>query len=171
MSPKGRTNRVGELLREEIAKLIGKGYKVAVCEQLEDPKTAKGVVKRDVVRIITPGVVVDPAILLGELGKLKQRGILKDPSRIRVSGRAHVLLPWHCALDKARDVDELQRRRHDFGRLFDFRELQEPLVRNRDNACVRLYSTEREICGCGRPSAERIEYCRFADVRQPDESA
>ncbi len=43
-----------------IAKLIGKGYKVAVCEQLEDPKTAKGVVKRDVVRIITPGVVVDP---------------------------------------------------------------------------------------------------------------
>ncbi len=43
-----------------IAKLIDKGYKVAVCEQLEDPKSAKGVVKRDVVRIITPGVVVDP---------------------------------------------------------------------------------------------------------------
>jgi len=43
-----------------IAKLIDKGYKVAVCEQLEDPKSAKGVVKRDVVRIVTPGVVVDP---------------------------------------------------------------------------------------------------------------
>ena len=42
-----------------IARLIDRGYKVAVCEQLEDPKSAKGVVKRDVVRIVTPGVVVD----------------------------------------------------------------------------------------------------------------
>ncbi|MBN1381743.1 MAG: DNA mismatch repair protein MutS [Deltaproteobacteria bacterium] len=42
-----------------IAKLIERGYKVAVCEQMEDPKQAKGVVKRDVVRIITPGLVVD----------------------------------------------------------------------------------------------------------------
>lgn len=43
-----------------IARLIEKGFKVAVCEQLEDPKLAKGVVKRDVVRVITPGLVVDP---------------------------------------------------------------------------------------------------------------
>lgn len=42
-----------------ITKLIDKGYKVAVCEQMEDPKLAKGVVKRDVVRIVTPGLVVD----------------------------------------------------------------------------------------------------------------
>ncbi|MBN1663208.1 MAG: DNA mismatch repair protein MutS [Deltaproteobacteria bacterium] len=42
-----------------IAKLIEKGFKVAVCEQMEDPKLAKGVVKREVVRIITPGLVVD----------------------------------------------------------------------------------------------------------------
>ena len=40
-----------------IAKLIEKGYKVAICEQVEDPKTAAGVVKREVVRIITPGTV------------------------------------------------------------------------------------------------------------------
>ncbi|MDI6726207.1 MAG: DNA mismatch repair protein MutS [Smithellaceae bacterium] len=40
-----------------LGKLIGKGYKVAICEQMEDPKTAKGVVKRDVVRIITPGLL------------------------------------------------------------------------------------------------------------------
>ncbi len=43
-----------------IARLIEKGFKVAVCEQMEDPKLAKGVVKRDVVRVITPGLVVDP---------------------------------------------------------------------------------------------------------------
>jgi DNA mismatch repair protein MutS len=42
-----------------IAKLIEQGFKVAVCEQMEDPKLAKGVVKRDVVRIITPGLYVD----------------------------------------------------------------------------------------------------------------
>ena len=36
-------------------KLVSKGYKVAICEQLEDPKLAKGLVKRDVVRIVTPG--------------------------------------------------------------------------------------------------------------------
>jgi len=46
-----------------LRKLIKKGYKVAVCEQVEDPKTAKGVVKRDVVRVVTPGTVVEPGLL------------------------------------------------------------------------------------------------------------
>ncbi len=45
------------------AKLIEKGYKVAICEQLEDPKKAKGMVKRDVVRIITPGTVIEENLL------------------------------------------------------------------------------------------------------------
>jgi DNA mismatch repair protein MutS len=42
-----------------IAKLIARGFKVAVCEQMEDPKLAKGVVRRDVVRVVTPGLVLD----------------------------------------------------------------------------------------------------------------
>ncbi len=46
-----------------IAKLIDKGYKVAICEQVEDPATAKGLVKRDVVRIITPGTVLEAQML------------------------------------------------------------------------------------------------------------
>lgn len=46
-----------------IAKLVEKGYKVAICEQVEDPKKAKGLVKRDVVRIITPGTVLDTNVL------------------------------------------------------------------------------------------------------------
>ena len=46
-----------------IARLISKGYKVAICEQVEDPATAKGLVKRDVIRIITPGTVTDSAML------------------------------------------------------------------------------------------------------------
>lgn len=46
-----------------IAKLIHKGYKVAICEQMEDPALAKGIVKREVTRIITPGTVTDPTML------------------------------------------------------------------------------------------------------------
>ena len=46
-----------------IAKLIEKGYKVAICEQLEDPKLAKGIVKRDVIKVITPGTVVESSLL------------------------------------------------------------------------------------------------------------
>lgn len=42
-----------------ITKLVEKGYKVAVCEQVEDPKNAKGIVRRQVVRVITPGLVMD----------------------------------------------------------------------------------------------------------------
>jgi DNA mismatch repair protein MutS len=42
-----------------IARLIEKGFKVAICEQVEDPREAKGIVKREVVRIITPGLVID----------------------------------------------------------------------------------------------------------------
>mgnify|MGYP005783333745 FL=1 len=46
-----------------IARLISKGYKVAICEQLEDPKTAKGIVKRDVIRVVTPGTVIEANLL------------------------------------------------------------------------------------------------------------
>ena len=46
-----------------IEKLITKGYRVAICEQMEDPALAKGLVDRDVVRVITAGTVTDPAML------------------------------------------------------------------------------------------------------------
>ncbi len=46
-----------------IARLIAKGYKVAICEQLEDPKNAKGIVKREVIRVVTPGTVIESNLL------------------------------------------------------------------------------------------------------------
>ncbi len=46
-----------------ISKLISKGYKVAICEQLEDPKKAKGIVKRGVIRVVTPGTLVESNML------------------------------------------------------------------------------------------------------------
>lgn len=46
-----------------IARLISRGYKVAICEQIEDPKEAKGIVKREITQIITPGTVLDDCML------------------------------------------------------------------------------------------------------------
>ena len=46
-----------------IARLVAKGYKVAICEQMEDPSLAKGIVKRSVIRVITPGTVMESSML------------------------------------------------------------------------------------------------------------
>lgn len=46
-----------------IARLVSKGYKVAICEQTEDPAKAKGLVKRDIIRVITPGTVMESSML------------------------------------------------------------------------------------------------------------
>ncbi len=46
-----------------LARLIAKGYKVAICEQMEDPAAAKGIVERDIIRIVTPGTAMDATML------------------------------------------------------------------------------------------------------------
>ncbi len=46
-----------------IGRLVRKGYKVAICEQVEDPKSSKGLVKRDIVRMVTPGTVIEASML------------------------------------------------------------------------------------------------------------
>ena len=63
-----------------------------------------GVLNPATINVIGPGVVVDPGVVLGELEQLKRKGALRDPSRVRISGRAHLILPWHIALDKAREA-------------------------------------------------------------------
>ena len=56
-------------------RLVSKGYKVAICEQMEDPATAKGLVKRDVVRIVTPGTNLDTQAL----DETKNNYIIQSP--------------------------------------------------------------------------------------------
>ncbi|MBP3485378.1 MAG: DNA mismatch repair protein MutS, partial [Oscillospiraceae bacterium] len=46
-----------------IARLIKRGYKVAICEQMEDPAAAKGLVERDIIRIVTPGTAMEDVML------------------------------------------------------------------------------------------------------------
>jgi adenylosuccinate synthase len=62
-----------------------------------------GVLQPGTVNVIGPGVVVDPRVLVDEIEKIRRQGALADPARLRVSGRAHVITPWHIALDKARE--------------------------------------------------------------------
>jgi DNA mismatch repair protein MutS len=50
-------------LNNYLGRLIERGYKVAICEQVEDPKLAKGIVKREIVRVITPGTVTEASLL------------------------------------------------------------------------------------------------------------
>lgn len=67
-----------------IAKLVSRGYKVAICEQVEDPKTAKGIVKRDVIRVITPGTVIDTEYLDEKINNYLM-GILIDDRKAAVA--------------------------------------------------------------------------------------
>lgn len=46
-----------------LAKFVKAGYKIAICEQMEDPRKAKGIVKREVIRVVTPGTITEPNIL------------------------------------------------------------------------------------------------------------
>ena len=46
-----------------LARLVSKGYRVAICEQTSDPALSKGLVDREVVRIVTPGTIIDPSML------------------------------------------------------------------------------------------------------------
>ena len=62
-----------------------------------------GALRPDRLCVIGPGVVVDPGVLLAELEALQQRGLLADPRQLRISDRAHVILPYHKALDGLRE--------------------------------------------------------------------
>jgi len=93
-----------------LKKMLQAGYRVAVCEQVEDPKTAKGVVKRDVVRFVTPGTLTD-AMLLED----KKDNFL---CAIHLDARGHAVISWvdistgHFFVQRVAErdlLDELQR--------------------------------------------------------------
>src|SRR5262249_5376795 len=67
------------------------------------PILAAGVLNPGTVHLLGLGGAGGPGELRGELEALRRRGVLRVPSRVRVSGRAHLILDWHCALDKARE--------------------------------------------------------------------
>ena len=82
--------------------MIAAGYKVAICEQMEDPKTAKGLIKREVTRLVTPGTLTEEAMLDGREENFlaavvadRWRGRRAEPKP--GSGLAAVAIAW-CEL-------------------------------------------------------------------------
>ncbi|MDR1396761.1 MAG: adenylosuccinate synthase [Desulfarculales bacterium] len=63
-----------------------------------------GILHQDKVCYIGNGVIIDPNVLINEFAELNERGISTAPQRLRISDRAHVILPHHIALDKAREA-------------------------------------------------------------------
>ncbi|MDD1719523.1 MAG: DNA mismatch repair protein MutS [Methanoregulaceae archaeon] len=65
-----------------IARLVAKGYRVAVCDQAEDARSAKGIVRREVVRVITPGTVIDPGMAPGPQARYLMSVACPDEKKI-----------------------------------------------------------------------------------------
>ena len=71
-------------LERYLVRLVGKGHRVALMEQLEDPKKAKGLVKRGVTRVLTPGTLVEESMLQGRRELLSRRRLRRRrPRRTR----------------------------------------------------------------------------------------
>ncbi len=126
-----------------ITRLIQKGYKVAICDQMEDPALAKGIVRRDVTRVITPGTVTEPGMLEEKrnnyLMALHHRGECFGIAVTDVTtGECHVTqITWGNAVRRV--VDEVARYRPaevlvDAG-MQDNQALSRPL---RDNMNLRM---------------------------------
>ena len=62
-----------------------------------------GILHPDKTSVIASGVVVDPGVLIGEITALRERGVAISPKNLKVSGKAHAILPYHKRLDEARE--------------------------------------------------------------------
>ena len=89
-----------------LQRLLRKGYRIALCEQMEDPKTVKGIVKREVTRVLTPGTAVDPGLGAGESCWLASVACLKSTVGVGLVDlstgefRATEFATWELAADE-----------------------------------------------------------------------
>ena len=78
-----------------LAKLIRKGFRVAVCDQMEDPREAKGIVKREITRIVTPGTLTDDALLDPRTSNLLAAVFSPNPGKQSTSASADMIgIAW-----------------------------------------------------------------------------
>jgi DNA mismatch repair protein MutS len=132
-----------------IARLVKKGYRVAVCDQIEDPKKAKGVVKRDVVRVITPGTVIDPG-MLGTAAPSYLMAVALDSGR-RSAGSAFLDISTgeffvsECTLNNAGSELFSEIARHQPSECIVPPNLPDPILERLETACVVLTPCRQEI--------------------------
>lgn len=89
-----------------IGRLVAKGYKVAICEQMEDPAEAKGIVEREVVKIITPGTRTDPSMLDESMSNYLCGIALDDDSRAGAVCFADISTGEVCLRSYSDDYEE-----------------------------------------------------------------
>ena len=82
-----------------IARLLRRGFRVAICEQMEDPKQAKTIVRREVTRVLTPGTVADTALDAGENNYLAALHVASLPVPARESGKGSAIVAALALLD------------------------------------------------------------------------
>ena len=162
-----------------IARLIAKGYKVAICEQTEDPALAKGLVKRDIIRVITPGTVIDSACLDDRRGNFLC-GIFLDGQNAgaafcdMTTGHTHVTA--FSGDDRAEHLyNELSRFSpaeavlsaggYDNGELVEY--LRDKAVLPRSSAARTALSSKR----AKKPSAQQFGEERFASLPRNNPAA
>jgi DNA mismatch repair protein MutS len=95
-----------------LQRLLRKGYRIALCEQMEDPKTVKGIVKREVTRVLTPGTAVDPGLGAGEscwLASLVMNGAVAGVAMVDLSTGDFRATEFRGEAACAQAVDELNR--------------------------------------------------------------
>ncbi len=97
-----------------LAKLVKAGVKAAICEQVEDPKQAKGLVRREVTRVVTPGTLSDPALLDGKssnyLGSVRWNGNAGAGAFLDISTGDFQVLRWDSGEQAVDDLTMLQPR-------------------------------------------------------------
>jgi DNA mismatch repair protein MutS len=144
-----------------LAKMIRAGHRVAICEQMEDPAVAKGLVKRDVVRLVTPGTLTDDALLEDKENNFLAAIHLDGPR----AGLAWVDLStggfWVRDLDRDAVLDELTRLRPRECLLPEgYAETAPDLLRGIREASGALVS-ERSMFAFDRDEAERVLKAHF----------
>lgn len=159
-----------------IARLIAKGYKVAICEQMEDPATVKGLVKRDIVRVVTPGTA-DASMLEGS-GANYIAGVYREPDRAGICFCEVTTGKTYVTSFEGTDMEKGLAR--ELGRF----EPKETVVSPQAAADKRLTAYMKDKIGCRvenrpascfelRPAAQRIQgqFGKETAARIPGEDA
>ncbi len=134
-----------------IARLIARGYKVAICEQMEDPATAKGLVERDIVRIVTPGTAMDDSMLVENQNNYIC-AVYADA--VSVAAAFCDITTGEFALTCFDGADGMEHLKNELGRFAPREALLSELAWKHDS--LRRLLSERLGCRCERGSEERF---------------
>ncbi len=152
-------------VEQHLARLVAKGHRVAICEQLEQPRAARGLVKRGVVRVVSPGTALEPALLeAGEASACAAVSIVRDRRKLRLGLGAADITTGACHVAEFESPREeeaaLWQRARDLLERLGARELL--LAEDADAPPIELSLTRRPGFEFRPDSAERALAAQYA---------